>query len=147
MDYIESYIALYPGFATALTPWHSPIPAPTIIADMIKAGEITGVGPMAAVAGAIAQYVGKGLLAHSDEVIVEILDRTLPDEALALKAAQKNVHKYNGLEWNDFRKKLSGFLARRGFSYNIISPIVDQVWNELDPQGKSGGESLKEVIE
>lgn len=83
----------------------------------------------------------------ADEIIVEILDSTLPDEALALKAAQKNAHKYNGLEWNDFRKKLSGFLARRGFSYNIISPIVDQVWNELESQGKSGGESLKEVIE
>lgn len=83
----------------------------------------------------------------ADEVIEEILDSTLPDEALALKAAQKSAHKYKDLEWIDFRRKLSGFLARRGFSYNIISPIVDQVWTELESQGNSRGESLKEVIE
>lgn len=78
----------------------------------------------------------------ADEVIVEILDSTLPDEALALKAAKKNARKYKDLEWHDFRKKLSGFLARRGFSYNIISPIVDQVWTELESQSSSRGESL-----
>jgi regulatory protein len=78
----------------------------------------------------------------ADEVIVEILDSTLPDEALALKAAQKNARKYKDLEWHDFRKKLSGFLTRRGFSYNIISPIVDQVWTELESQSSSRGESL-----
>jgi regulatory protein len=78
----------------------------------------------------------------ADEVIVEILDSTPPDEALALKAAQKNARKYKDLEWHDFRKKLSGFLTRRGFSYNIISPIVDQVWTELESQSSSRGESL-----
>jgi ApbE superfamily uncharacterized protein (UPF0280 family) len=38
---------------------------------MIKAGNLAGVGPMAAVAGAIAEFVGKDLLAHSEEVVVE----------------------------------------------------------------------------
>ena len=69
--YIESYIALHPGFATALTPWLPPMPAPDIITDMIAAGKTAGVGPMAAVAGAIAEHVGKALLLYSDEVIVE----------------------------------------------------------------------------
>lgn len=78
----------------------------------------------------------------ADEVIVEILDSTISDEALALKAAQENARKYKDLEWLDFRKKLSGFLARRGFSYNIISPVVDQVWTERRSQCNPGGESL-----
>ena len=42
-----------------------------IIKEMADAGEKAGVGPMAAVAGAIAEHVGSGLLKHSDEVVVE----------------------------------------------------------------------------
>ena len=64
--YIESYISLYPEFATTLVPWINNVPAPKIIApniinDMVKAGIKANVGPMAAIAGAIAEYVGKDL--------------------------------------------------------------------------------------
>lgn len=69
--HIESYIACYPEFAKTLSPWYSNNPAPVIIQDMINAGIKAGVGPMAAVAGALAEYVGRGLLLHTDEVIVE----------------------------------------------------------------------------
>ena len=34
------------------------------------------------------------------------------------------------LEWNDFRKKLSEFLARRGFPYSVIVPTVTRMWSE-----------------
>ena len=53
------------------------------------------------------------------------------DEALAYEAAQKKVARYQGLEWNGFRKKLSDFLARRGFSYSVIAPVVTRLWNEV----------------
>lgn len=69
--YIESYINRYPEFAKTLTPWHITTPAPLIIQDMAAAAENAGVGPMAAVAGAIAEHVGLGLLAHTNEVVVE----------------------------------------------------------------------------
>jgi uncharacterized protein len=69
--YIESYIARYPEFVETLSPWCINDPAPMIVQDMINAGIKAGVGPMAAVAGAIAEYVGRGLLLHTDEVIVE----------------------------------------------------------------------------
>jgi SOS response regulatory protein OraA/RecX len=36
-----------------------------------------------------------------------------------------------GLEWNEFRKKLSDFLGRRGFSYSVIAPVVIRIWNEV----------------
>ena len=52
------------------------------------------------------------------------------DEALAYEAAQKKVARYKDLEWNEFRKKLSDFLARRGFSYSVIAPVVTRMWNE-----------------
>ena len=38
---------------------------------MIRAGTVAGVGPMAAIAGAIAENVGRGLLEFADQVIVE----------------------------------------------------------------------------
>lgn len=69
--YIESFIQRYPEFSKTLTPWPHAGPAPKIVEDMIEAGQKAGVGPMAAVAGAIAQHVGQGLLTYTDEVIVE----------------------------------------------------------------------------
>lgn len=52
------------------------------------------------------------------------------DAALAYEAAQKRVSRLKSLEWNEFRKKLSDFLARRGFSYSVIAPVVTRIWNE-----------------
>jgi len=69
--YVEAYINDNPDFATALTPWRLNGPASTIVADMVKAGENAGVGPMAAIAGAVAEHAGLGLLKSTDEVIVE----------------------------------------------------------------------------
>jgi ApbE superfamily uncharacterized protein (UPF0280 family) len=69
--YLEAYIRQHPEFHTALAPWPLTGPAPNIVRDMIAAGAAAGVGPMAAVAGAIAEHVGRALMAYSAEVIVE----------------------------------------------------------------------------
>jgi hypothetical protein len=69
--YLEAYIRQHPGFVATLVPWTLTGPAPNIVQDMIAAGHAAGVGPMAAVAGAVAEHVGRGLLAYSDEVIIE----------------------------------------------------------------------------
>lgn len=69
--YIEAYIESYPEFAKTLKPWPIRGPAPIIIKDMAAAGEKAGVGPMAAVAGAIAEHVGVALLPYTNEVVVE----------------------------------------------------------------------------
>jgi uncharacterized protein len=69
--YIENYIKRFPEFARTLKPWRMQGPEAMIINDMAVAGEKAGVGPMAAVAGAIAEHVGRGLLKHSREVLVE----------------------------------------------------------------------------
>jgi regulatory protein len=70
----------------------------------------------------------KGL---DDDVIQSTLDDKVDEEALACEAARKQAHRYAALEWPDFRKKLGGFLARRGFSYTILAPVVSQVWKEI----------------
>ena len=68
----------------------------------------------------------KGL---DDEAIRSAMEN-VDDEASAYEAAQKRAARFKGMEWNDFRKKLSEFLARRGFSYSVIAPVVKRIWNE-----------------
>ena len=69
--YVENFIQSHPEFATTLAPWPEPGPAPAIIVAMIEAARNAAVGPMAAIAGAIAEQVGLGLLKSTEEVIVE----------------------------------------------------------------------------
>jgi ApbE superfamily uncharacterized protein (UPF0280 family) len=68
---LESYIQSHPEFLTALRPYPPNGLAPPLVGEMIQATEDFGVGPMACVAGAIAQCVGRGLLQWSRQVIVE----------------------------------------------------------------------------
>jgi len=68
---IAGYIRTNPGFAVSLQPIACPDGAPPIIRDMCLAARASGVGPMAAVAGAVAEYVGRELGRFSNEVIVE----------------------------------------------------------------------------
>ena len=68
----------------------------------------------------------KGL---NDESMQSALE-DVNDEALAYEAAQKRAARFEGLEWIDFRKKLTGFLARRGFPYSVITPVVSRIWKE-----------------
>lgn len=72
------------------------------------------------------------------EIISQIIAEIPPNETLAYEAAQKQVRKYQHLEWGDFRRKLSSYLARRGFSYGTIKPTVNQVWAELNPDEQVG---------
>jgi hypothetical protein len=68
---IERHARRRPQFLTALEPLPPPSRCPHIVAQMYAAAEAAAVGPMAAVAGAIAEHVGRVLLRHADEVIVE----------------------------------------------------------------------------
>ncbi len=68
---IENYIRFNSAFARSLIPLPLPDTAPEIIRKMILAGQLARVGPMAAVAGTIAQYTGIRLLEETGEVLVE----------------------------------------------------------------------------
>ena len=75
----------------------------------------------------------KGL---DDEAVSSALE-DVDDEPLAYEAARKRASRLKGLEWADFRKKLSEFLARRGFSYSVIAPVVTRIWKEAQKDEKS----------
>ena len=68
---IEGYIAAHPSFATTLKMWKEPVPTRSIVARMVDAGNAVGIGPMAAVAGSIAEGVARDLIGHTTRVMVE----------------------------------------------------------------------------
>ncbi len=69
--HLETFIAANPGFLAAMAPWPDEPMAPPMVREMIAASRAAGVGPMAAVAGAVAEHVGRSLKSWSPEVIVE----------------------------------------------------------------------------
>jgi len=68
---IEDFIKSNPEFKKTLAPYPLSDDMPPIIKEIITATRKVEIGPMAAVAGAIAEYVGRDLLKKSEEVIVE----------------------------------------------------------------------------
>ncbi|QTA81521.1 UPF0280 [Desulfonema limicola] len=109
--YIEAYICQYPEFAAALNPWHLPGPAHKIIRDMADAGIKAGVGPMAAVAGVMSEYVGQELLKYSREVIVEnggdIFIKTSTPVTTAIYAGTSRLSMKIGLKIDSTQKPVS----------------------------------------
>lgn len=53
------------------------------------------------------------------------------DGQLAYQAAARRVRKYQELEWSEFRIKLARYLSQRGFQYDTIRDVTNQIWNEI----------------
>ena len=68
---LETYIAMNPEFQKSLIPLKDDPDIPEIVREMIRTSQLAHVGPMAAVAGVMAESVSKDLLKLSKEVIVE----------------------------------------------------------------------------
>ncbi len=94
---IESYSISDRKFAGALKPCKVDKDAPQIVRDMAAAARKAGVGPMAAVAGVIAEYVGKDLLEHSGQVIIEnggdIFIKSSKQRKIGLYTGNKGIDK------------------------------------------------------
>lgn len=87
---LENFIQGSSFFKTSLAPFEVSDTAPLIVKEMALAAKKVNVGPMAAVAGAVAEFVGKDLLKYSEEVIVEnggdIFLKTLKPRKIAIYA-------------------------------------------------------------
>lgn len=70
---LESYIHNHPQFKISFIPVKIKKEDPVIVIDMGKAAKIAGTGPMAAVAGAFSEYIGKAILKEFkvNEIVVE----------------------------------------------------------------------------
>ena len=68
---LETYIAMHPEFVKSLVPLDEDPYAPEMVREMIRTSALCHVGPMAAVAGAMAEFVSRDLMKVSKQVIVE----------------------------------------------------------------------------
>ncbi len=69
-----------------------------------------------------------------DDSAIEKALEGLNEETMAYQAALKQARHFEGLQLRDFNNKLGSFLARRGFSYEIIKQVVAKVWDEKQEQ-------------
>jgi uncharacterized protein len=99
---LKKYIASHPLFLTTLDPYPVEAGAPVIIRAMAEASRKAGVGPMAAVAGAVAYFVGEELSKYSPELIIEnggdIYLRSLQDRTIGIFAGKSSLSGKIGLE-------------------------------------------------
>lgn len=55
---------------------------------------------------------------------------TVSEEDAARQAALKKARSLRGLEYQQFRNRLAGYLQRRGFGYDVIKPVVNELWQQ-----------------
>lgn len=68
---LEEYIYMKPLFKETLGPLENDPIAPALVREMIETSALLNVGPMATVAGAVAEFVGKDIMPLSDTFIIE----------------------------------------------------------------------------
>ena len=71
----------------------------------------------------------------------DVVDEALEgydEEANAKRAAAIASPRLAGLDEATFRRRLSGYLARRGFGRGVALRVVDEVWRELSDADDGG---------
>jgi regulatory protein len=69
---------------------------------------------------------GKGI---SNSIITDTL-ADLNEQSAARQVAERRAPRLAHLEPHDFRRKLGAYMARRGFSYAVIEPLVEEMLAE-----------------
>lgn len=72
----------------------------------------------------------------SDRVVEDVVT-SLDEEDAAYRAAQAKLSRYANAEEDEFRKRLGGYLSRRGFSYGTVRDVLDRIWDEIHTQTNS----------
>lgn len=130
---IENYISKDRRFLTALKPIEVELNAPVIVKKMNEAAKLAFVGPMAAVAGAIAQFLGRDLLRKGyRDIIIEnggdIFLKTPKIRAIGIYAGKSKL-------WRNLKLKIKpkntplGICASSGtighsLSYGLADSVV-----------------------
>lgn len=70
----------------------------------------------------------------SEDIISEVTGEMMPEEELAMLAAEKYARRLSGYEKEVFFRRLTGYLIRRGFSYSTVNSTVQTIWNILRQQ-------------
>ena len=96
---MDAYLLMDPAYKAALTPYDAGLEAPDILKEMSRTSHKTGIGPMSAVAGAVAKRVAEFL--GTKEVIVEnggdIYAKSSSDMDISVFAGQSPLSEKIGL--------------------------------------------------
>lgn len=72
-----------------------------------------------------------------ESIIQQVLTENPVDEyQQAMRAAEKYARKLAGNDAPTFRRKLGGFLARRGFNYETSARVIAHYWHTLSPNSE-----------
>lgn len=128
---LEKYIESHPFFCHSLEPCFVAEDAPDVVKKMAQAAQASGVGPMAAVAGAIAEAVGSDLLAYSPEVIVEnggdIFMKTSRSRLVGIYAGESPLSGKIALEVNPEETPLGICTSSGTVGHSLSLGIADAV--------------------
>ena len=64
--------------------------------------------------------------------IIEQVTEDIDDEAIAYKLGSKRISTLAHLDYPDFYRRLSSYLAYRGFGYEVIKHTAALVWREKE---------------
>ena len=65
----------------------------------------------------------------ADDIINQAV-ATIDDEDNAYRAAMKKAGSFSRSDYESFRRRLGGYLQRRGFNYGVIERTIKRVWQE-----------------
>jgi len=65
---------------------------------------------------------------HIDEALLTVPE----DQELALAAGKNYARRLERASLEEFRKRLMGFLARKGFRYDVILQVIPAIWAEIN---------------
>ena len=80
----------------------------------------------------------KGIPAVAIDLALQGYDEDQAAGAAACKAARR----LSQLSEDDFKRRLSQYLARRGFEHATISPVVERLWREITDNGNESEGNL-----
>ena len=72
-------------------------------------------------------------------VASDIIDRVVDDidnDDSAYRAAVSKAHSLSLPDYQDFRRRLGGYLKRRGFGYGVINHALERLWQELGTRSR-----------
>jgi len=73
-----------------------------------------------------------------DAEIIERVTKDIDDEQIAYKLGSSRLPALAHLDYPDFYRRLSSYLAYRGFSYEVIKRTASLLWQEREEHQDSG---------
>ena len=149
---LERYIERNPPFLTSLEPLSVDDDAPLIVKSMAESARKAGVGPMASVAGAIAEFVGTELLDFSPEVIIEnggdIFLKSVSNRVISIFAGESPLTGSIGLEIEPEETPLgictSSGIVGHSLSYGQADAVV--VLSESTPLADAAATAIANLV-